>query len=275
MWRYLKAAFWVGVDVPALGRVPVNLAGVLGFGILGFAEPAFWLLGAGLETTFLFAMAFNQRFQKVVDASHLEIRDGDTESKRQNLIRQLPADLQSRMFQLGKGCQRVLEINRQSDDLVGDTNRDALGRLEWVYLKLLVARNNLVSMANQESEADLTKKVAEFEAGLRNTGDSETLRQSRSATLAILKERLANVHRRQESLAEIDSDLTRIEAQVQLIIENASMQGKPQTISSDIELASNLFSSNLFGESQPAIADLDQTYGTKRTEARERAREES
>jgi hypothetical protein len=64
VWRYLKAAFWVGVDVPALGRVPVNLLGVLGVAILGVAKPALWLLGAGLETTLLFSLAFNHRFQK-------------------------------------------------------------------------------------------------------------------------------------------------------------------------------------------------------------------
>jgi len=273
VWRYLKAAFWVGVDVPALGRVPVNLLGVLGVAILGVAEPALWLLGAGLETTFLFGLAFNHRFQKVVDASHLEIREGDAEQKRKNLINQLPVESQRRVLELERTCDHVLEIHRQADDLAVDTNREALNRLEWVYLKLLVAHHNLISMGARESEAQLAKKVADLEAELRNPVESEALRHSRSATLTILKERLANVRRRQESLAEIDSDLTRIEAQVQLIVENASMQGKPQTISTDIELASNLFTSNLFGDSQPAIADLDEAYGTRRPRAGEQARE--
>jgi hypothetical protein len=94
----------------------------------------------------------------------------------------------------------------------------------------LVARNNLLSGA-KESEADLARKVATLEADLRNGIDAESLRQSKAATLEILRERLGNVRRRQESLEEIDSGLTRIEAQVQLLIENASIQGKSHTVS--------------------------------------------
>ena len=49
MWRYLKAAFLVGVPVPGLGRVPVNAMGVFGLGVLGFVEPSVWLVGLGLK----------------------------------------------------------------------------------------------------------------------------------------------------------------------------------------------------------------------------------
>jgi hypothetical protein len=74
-----------------------------------------------------------------------------------------------------------------------------------------------------------------------------------------MKERTANFQRRQEALQEIESDLTRIEAQVDLMLDNATIQGKPQTISLDIELATNLAGSLLYGESEPAIADIDQS----------------
>jgi hypothetical protein len=55
--------------------------------------------------------------------------------------------------------------------------------------------------------------------------------------------------------------LTRIDNQVDLILENATMQGKPQTISADIELASDLLGGSVFGEDETAISDLEQTYG--------------
>jgi hypothetical protein len=254
----------MAVDIPALGRVPVNLAGVLGLGILGVAEPALWLVGAGLETAYLFTMACNPRFQRLVDASHLELTVTDAEAKRKALVGQLPTDSQKRMLALDTKCERVLALNRQTDDLVVDTNRDALSRLAWVYLKLLIARHNLVSMRSPESEADLTRKASDLEAELAKPIESDALRYSRAATLRILKERLANIQRTRESLAEIDSDLARIEAQVQLIVENASIQGKPHTISTDIDLASNLFAVSLYGDSQPAIADLDEIYRGRR-----------
>ena len=70
MWRYLKSAFLVGIDVPALGRLPINVLVATGFGILGFAEPAFWLAGIALETAFVSTLAFNPRFQKYRASSY-------------------------------------------------------------------------------------------------------------------------------------------------------------------------------------------------------------
>jgi len=42
------------------------------------------------------------------------------------------------------------------------------------------------------------------------------------------------------------------------------MQGKPQTISTDIELASDLVSGGLFGDAESTVADLDRDYGRTR-----------
>jgi hypothetical protein len=86
------------------------------------------------------------------------------------------------------------------------------------------------------------------------------LRESKTATLAIMKQRLANLRNRTRTMQEIESDLTRIEAQVDLALENASMQGKPQTISLEIDLASDLVSGTLFGESQNDVAALERAF---------------
>lgn len=261
MWRYLKAAFLVGVDVPGLGRLPVNALAAAAFGIFGFVEHPVWLLGAGVEASVLFALTTSDRFRKVVDAQHLEITEQGAEEKKRALIATLPADLQHRLLILSRSCDRISELTRQSDEFLADTNGDALQRLQWTYLKLLVARNNLLAMATHDSKFDLTRQIGELETSLRQGGGSETLRESKQATLAILKERLANFERRRDTLDEIDSDLARIEAQVQLLLENASLQGKPASISTDIELASNLASGNLYGDSGGAVADLDQALG--------------
>jgi len=262
MWRYLKAAFFAGVDVPALGRLPVNILALVALGILGVGQPAFWFLGAGLETAFLFSLAFNKRFQKVVDAENLQLSSSDAWAKRQALIRLLPQESQQRLLAFKKKGDEVLQVyrNQQAENFVVDTSREAVERLEWVYLKLLVARHHLLSVGNSETEDKLEAKIAKLQEDLKAGQDSPSLRNSKAATLAILKKRLANVGRREESLEEIDSDLTRVEAQLDLILENASMQGKPEAISTDIELASDLAGGAFFGESEPDIADLDEAY---------------
>ncbi len=263
MLRYIKAAFFLRVPVPALGQVPVNLLGVVGLGILGFAEPTFWLLGVGLETALLFLLATNPRFQKLVEAADVRLDENDAEQKRRLLITTLPAESQQRLLRLSAKCRQVSEIfrNQQADEFVLEANRDALWRLEWVYLKLLVAEHNLLSTKSAETEVDLQKRIELLTAGNKDASDSDSLRQSRTATINILRERLANIARRAQSTEEVESDLTRIEAQLDLMIENAIIQGKPQTIATDIELATNLAGASIFGESQSAVSDLDHAFG--------------
>ena len=277
MWRYLKAAFLVGVPVTGLGRLPVNALAAAGFLILGFGHPAFWFLGLAAEAAIIPSLAFNRRFQKVVDAEDKEVVTGDAQSKRSSLVRLLPQDYQSRLANLERRCAKVLEVyrNAQAEDFVIDTNRDALENLKWVYLKLLIARYHLLTAGTEDTPESLEKKIASLQGELQNGKESAALRQSKASTLDILKRRLANIQRREESLQEVESDLVRVESQVDLVLDNAAMQGKPQTISTDIELASDLVSGGMFGDAESAVADLDRDFPKTRTIAKTAATEHS
>src|SRR5260370_35229295 len=87
MLDYLKAAFWIAVPIPGLGRLPVNVLLVAGCAILGFANPGFWLLGAGAEAALLAVLATNPRFQRAVDARRLSAVAGEAEPHRPGLGR--------------------------------------------------------------------------------------------------------------------------------------------------------------------------------------------
>jgi hypothetical protein len=266
VWRYLKAAFLVGVEFPALGRVPVNALAAAGFLILGFGHPGFWFLGLAAEAAIVPALAFNKRFQKVVDAEDRQVSDGDSQTKRTSLIQLLPADYKQRLADLDRRCVKVLEVyrNAQAEEFLIDTNRDALENLKWVYLKLLIARYHLLTAGTDDTPESLKKKIASLQKELGSSQETPALRQSKAATLDILQRRLANIQRREQSLEEVESDLTRVESQVDLILDNAAMQGKPQTISTDIELASDLVSGGMFGDAECTVADLDRDYGKSR-----------
>jgi hypothetical protein len=270
VWRYLKAAFFVGVQVPALGRVPVNALAAAGFLILGFGHPGFWLLGLAAEAAIVPSLAFNKRFQKVVEAEDKQLSTGDSQSKRYSLVKLLPGDYQTRLAVLETRCDKVLEVyrNAQAEEFLIDTNRDALENLKWVYLKLLIARYHLLTAGTEDTPESLEKKIKSIESQLQDAGESAALRQSKAATLDILKRRLDNIHRREQSLEEVESDLTRVESQVDLILDNAAMQGKPQTISTDIELASDLVSGGMFGDAESTVADIDRAYGKTRAIAK-------
>jgi hypothetical protein len=156
-----------------------------------------------------------------------------------------------------------------------DTNRDALENLKWVYLKLLIARYHLLTAGTDDTPDSLIKKISSLQEELGDATETPALRQSKAATLDILKRRLANIQRREQSLEEVASDLTRVESQVDLILDNAAMQGKPQTISTDLELASDLVSGGIFGDSESVVADLDRDFGKARTVIKTAAREAS
>jgi len=267
VWRYLKSAFLVGVDVPALGRLPVNALAAAGFFILGFGHPSFWFLGLAAEAVILPSLAFNRRFQNVVDAEDRQAASGDSQAKRAALVQLLPSEDKRRLMGLERKCDKVIEVyrNAQAEDFLIDTNRDALENLKWIYLKLMIARYHLLTAGTDDTPEALAKRIDTLQKDLGNGQETPALRQSKSATLDILKRRLANVQRREDSLQEVESDLTRVESQVDLILDNAAMQGKPQTISTDIELASDLVGGGMFGESESAVADLDRDYGQVRT----------
>ena len=275
MWRYLKAAFLVGVDVPGLGRVPVNVLAAAGFAILGFGHPGFWFLGLAAEAAIVPTLAFNKRFQNVVDAENRQLSSDNSEAKRSSLIQLLPADYKKRLSDLQRKCSKVLEVyrNAQAEDFLIETNQHALDNLQWVYLKLLIARYHLLTAGTEDTPDSLLKKIATLEKELGDSDETPALRQSKAATLEILKRRVANIQRREQSLEEVESDLTRVESQVDLILDNAAMQGKPQTISSDIELASDLVSGGMFGDAESTVADLDRNYGKAHPSAKTAYRE--
>jgi len=268
VWRYLKSAFLVSVNVPGLGRIPVNALGAAAFAILGFAQPAFWLLGLAVEATIVPALAFNPRFQKVVEAQSLEVSQGDVEKQRLGLVRILESGAQQRLWAMATKCNQVLDVFRsqQAEDYIVESNEHALKNLEWVYLKLLVARHHLLNPSS-ETEQSLEKKIHDLEKDLQDGEETESLRQSKVATLNILKKRIATLRVKQQTLEEIESDLTRIDNQVDLILENASVQGKPQTISADIELASDLLGGSIFGEDESKVSAIEQTYGQHKAPA--------
>jgi len=126
VWKYLKAAFLFGVTVPALGKVPMNALVAVGFAILGFGHPAFWLLGAGLEASFVFALASNSRFQRLVNSRQSQLAEGNTADQRQALINLLSPEAKARLSKLTNQCDKVLQVyaGTQAYDYIVTTNHD-------------------------------------------------------------------------------------------------------------------------------------------------------
>jgi hypothetical protein len=273
---YLKRAFWAGPVLQGIGRLPVNALATLGFGILGLGHPAFWLLGAGLEVGYLSLVATDARFQRWVDRQRKAAATPAAATLRQDLVEQLAGEARRRFDEMERKCARILEMARDTrgDDFEMANAGEALGRLSWIHLKLLVARQHLESLRQNTSSGDLRRKIADLETELASSSEATAaLLSSREATLKILHQRLDNLERCERSLAQVNSDLERVEAQVDLALESATARGGGSMIAADLELASQTLEGGLdFGESEAAVLALDEAYGAPAPPARNRER---
>ena len=264
MLKYLKEAFWAGPQVPGLGRLPVNALAALGFAILGLGHEGFWLLGAGLEAGYLTLVATHPRFQRLIDARERFQEAGSAEEGRRALAASLGSEARRRFEALEAKIASALQTGRDAElgALEIEIRRDALERLSWITLKLLVARHQLEASRLHASEADLKRRITDLENELaQGSGEPSTLLQSQRATLEILRQRLRNLGRSEQTLKQIDSDLARIEAQVDLAFESASLQGGGEALAANLELASEALGEGLyFGDFERAVVSVDQAY---------------
>jgi hypothetical protein len=241
VFRYLKEAFWFRPSMSGVGRVPWNALALGGAAVLGIGEPAVWLAALGAETLYLYLLASNPRFQKVVDAMELERVRGEVSTV--DPTETLSAPLKARVAALEEKITRVEKLYRQSEaeDYLADTNLEALRKLVSIYARLLVARRNIEAMGDPAAMAAVRAQIARLREELaQGVGNNTALRESKEATLRLCTQRLQNYERRDQSLAEIESDLTRIETQIDLALEDASLRGRPSAITSNIDLVSHL-----------------------------------
>lgn len=239
--RYLYHALFAKPDIPLL-RLPWNAIGLVAAAVAGFWDPAIWGVATAGELIYLFTLASNPGFQQSIDNRRVEEQRGDTEDARKALARNIGGAARRRYEKLEEKRARLEQLSAGSkgDDLFYESNRDALRKLTWLYLNLLVAQRNLI-IAPESDARDLQKQVTSLERELA-AAPTEQLRTSKQATLKMLRDRLDNVQHRQTYLAEIEADLARIETQFDVALEEASLRGGPTAISANIELTSHLLS---------------------------------
>jgi len=238
--RYLWHAFFARPDVPLL-RLPWNALAVVAGLAAGWFDPALWGATAAAEFIYLLTLASNRGFQQWIDEQRVVELRGDTEESRKRLLSNVGGAARQRYKKLEDKRARLetLYTEHAGDDLFLDSNREALQKLTWLFLNLLVAQRNLI-IAPSSDERDLQKQIAALERETAAPQLSQSLRESKQATLDLLRGRLDNIQHRATSLAEIDADLARVETQFDLALEEATLRGRPAAISVGVELTSRL-----------------------------------
>ena len=253
MWSYLKAAFFASPPVRGLGQVPLNLLALAGFVALGFWNPGFLLLGAGLEAVYLFGLATNPRFRKYVDARKAKAAReqrpeqqpaaGDTV---QRIVRELPAAAIKRFEALRRNCQELQQIAAQLRDPehadfgapLEDLQLAGLDRLLWIYLRLLFTQHMLDRVFQSTSEEQITQDIRGLEERLRALGNDPKklkLRKTLEDNLETCRQRQATFEAAREKGELVRLELDRLENKIRSLNEMAVSRHEPNFIAGQVD----------------------------------------
>lgn len=239
--------------------VAPNWIGLGAFGLLGILNPGFWVLGAGLELGYLMLLATNPRFQRVIAARPLSDASKEWNQRIHKLLARLDAGDRRLYDGLAERCRSIidLQIHTATGEPHGfESQADSLGRLSWMYLRLLVARQTVRQVLNTSDSDDLRRKIATLERQQQSTGASDELRRSLSGQIEILNQRLHQRVDAERKLAFIEAELERIAQQVELIREQAALSTDPELLSRRIdEITATL------GATGQWIRDQQQVFG--------------
>lgn len=255
---YITAAF----NARPFGMfVAPNWIGLAAFGLLGLTEPGFWAVGAGLELGYLLLLATNERFQRIVNLRPLSAANQDWNQRILGLVSRLdPSD--RRLYDLlAQRCRSIIDLQlhgAQANAPGGlEAQADSLGRLSWMFLRLLVARRTIRHVIGESGDgADLRKRLASLERQRAGEGISDELRRSLGGQIDILNQRLQQRIDAERKLAFLEAELERIQQQVELIREQAALSTDPELLSQRIdEITATL------GTTGQWIRDQQKVYG--------------
>jgi hypothetical protein len=257
---YVAAAF----NARPIGMfVAPNWIGLGAFAILGaMVDPGFWVVGAGLELGYLLTLSTNARFQRLIAARPLVAATADWNQRIQTLLGRLDANDRRVYELLSQRCRSIIDLQMNTASAAGapgglETQADSLGRLSWMFLRLLVTRRTIQQVIGDSGDSgELRKRQAALEKQQQSDTLTDELRRSVHGQIEILNQRLQQRTDAERKLAYLDAELERIQQQVELIREQAALSTDPELLSQRIdEITATL------GTTGQWIRDQQKVYG--------------
>ncbi len=255
---YLRAAF----SARPFGMfVAPNWVALAAFGLLGLTNPGFWLIGAGAELAYLFGLATNRRFQRAIDARRTGGTDQEWKQRLDALIARLSDTDQARYVAFAARCRTILDLLRQHDPSgsSAEVQGENLGRLTWVYARLLLARRAMSRVLKEPTlgeTAELESRLAQLRTQLGTPELTDELRRSLSSQAEILEQRVTQRREGREKLDFLEAEIMRIQEQVELLREQAALSADAEGMSARLDEITG----SLGGASQ-WITDQQKLYG--------------
>lgn len=258
---YVKAAFNQKAHIAGMGKMPVNKMLLTAAVVLGIWNPGFWFLAVAGEALYLWLMASNKNYQKIVQATRLSERKVVWGEKQVQLLQSLDGPSRERYQRLVNNCSSILKITGgdmpDPEAMNKDLRVSGLNKLIWMFIKLLSSRLRIEAIISRTATEDLETEIEGISRKMATQPESSPLRRSLQGTLDIQKRRLDNLLRATESLEVVKAELDRIEMQVALLKEEASVSSDPELVSVRLDGVMD----SLSGTSQ-WMSEQDQLFGS-------------
>jgi hypothetical protein len=230
---YLAAAF----NARPLGMpIPPNWLALGILVLLGWAiNPGVWLIGAGLEGLYLWALTRSARFQAIVDA---ENGKDDWTARYETLASSLDraaTESQNAVEQQAREITDILSRTGATESQISDVRQMA-----WLHLKLLAARTavgQVLAFASREGDTLEEQERKTIERLSRGEVDDE-LKRSLEQQLEVVRSRRAahtDAQRRREL---IDAELERLRQQISLVREQALLATDEHSVAASLDALS-------------------------------------
>lgn len=252
---YLAAAF----NARPFGMpIPPNWFGIAAFALLGaLVNPGLWLVGAGLEGLYLWALSRNQRFRAIVDS-----QSGQTSwhSRYSSLSAHLDDSAREQQVAIEQQSAQIIDLLSRTG--ATDSQMSDVRQMAWLHLKLLAARaavQQVIAVAGRERRTleDQERRVIERLSG---GAPEDDLKRSLEQQLEVIRSRRqahADAERRREL---IEAELERLRQQVSLVREQALLATDERTAAASLDaLSASLNEANRWLKDQRELfAGLDE-----------------
>src|SRR5262249_15635911 len=116
---------------------------------------------------------------------------------------------------------------------------EGLGRLLWIYLRLLLTRQSIVKVLQEadlgSNRQSLQQRLLKLQEQLKGNGLGDDLRKSLTSQVEIIQQRIQSQQDARQKLQFIEAELSRIQEQAELIREQVALSADPATISQRID----------------------------------------
>lgn len=246
---YLAAAF----NARTFGiPIPLNWFFIGTFAMLGaWVDPGLWLIGAGLEGLYLWALSRNERFRAIVDVENM---DDDWVARYDALTLHLDEDALSRQHSIEVLAAEIVDVLSRTG--ATDLQKSDVRQMAWLHLKLLAARASVaqvIAMGGRDKHS-LEEQERRVIDRLSTELLGDELKRSLEQQLSVLRARRAAHSDAEERRELVEAELERLRQQISLVREQALLAtNHPSTADSLDSLSASLNEANRWLKQQQEL----------------------